>query len=304
MFGRKKQTTPTASEAGVNVPTQEIEQIHVMPQRFYLTPRHKANRTFVIMGILVIVVGLLVAVVLAMWKFGPLPGNVPTGTPTPTGVPAAVQSPTPTETPVSPTPVPTPEPTATPAPEPTPTVSGASDEDSDGLTLNEERLYGTSPSNPDTDSDGYKDGAEVQSGYSPVTAGKTLVDDGAFKKISTSMGFQLTIPDSWLGQENTEAAITTFQIDSRFGEYVRATRLINNDRLDLAAWVSRQGNLTTEPVTINGVSGMKTSETPPRYYFLTPVETGVVELRYDVSGGNPSLLSTYQAIVKSFRWEV
>ena len=42
------------------------------------------------------------------------------------------------------------------------------DSDQDGLTNEEEQLYGTDPNNPDTDGDGYSDGAEVRSGYDPL----------------------------------------------------------------------------------------------------------------------------------------
>lgn len=44
------------------------------------------------------------------------------------------------------------------------------DSDQDGLTDEEERLYGTDPKSSDTDGDGYSDGAEVRSGYDPLKA--------------------------------------------------------------------------------------------------------------------------------------
>ncbi len=47
-------------------------------------------------------------------------------------------------------------------------VNGSADLDSDGLTNDQERLYKTDPLNADTDSDGYKDGAEVATGYDPT----------------------------------------------------------------------------------------------------------------------------------------
>lgn len=42
------------------------------------------------------------------------------------------------------------------------------DSDQDGLTDQEESLYGTDPRSADTDHDGYSDGAEVKSGYDPL----------------------------------------------------------------------------------------------------------------------------------------
>jgi len=42
------------------------------------------------------------------------------------------------------------------------------DADQDGLSNEEEKLYGTDPMNKDTDGDGYSDGVEVESGYDPL----------------------------------------------------------------------------------------------------------------------------------------
>jgi hypothetical protein len=42
------------------------------------------------------------------------------------------------------------------------------DPDQDGLTTEEEHLYGTDPMNRDTDDDGYSDGVEVSGGYDPL----------------------------------------------------------------------------------------------------------------------------------------
>jgi hypothetical protein len=43
------------------------------------------------------------------------------------------------------------------------------DRDQDGLSNNEEKLYGTNAERVDTDGDGYSDGAEIRSGYDPLT---------------------------------------------------------------------------------------------------------------------------------------
>ncbi len=49
---------------------------------------------------------------------------------------------------------------------------GTGDVDLDGLMADEERSYGSSDTNPDTDGDGYSDFAEVKAGYNPAGPGK------------------------------------------------------------------------------------------------------------------------------------
>lgn len=46
------------------------------------------------------------------------------------------------------------------------------DSDEDGLTDEEEAVYGTDLADPDTDGDGYTDGGEVAAGYDPNGSGK------------------------------------------------------------------------------------------------------------------------------------
>ena len=55
------------------------------------------------------------------------------------------------------------------------------DSDQDGLSNEEEALYGTNPSAKDTDGDGYSDGIEVESGYNPLQAapGDKIIKESA-----------------------------------------------------------------------------------------------------------------------------
>jgi len=58
------------------------------------------------------------------------------------------------------------------------------DSDQDGLSDQEEKLYGTDPHNPDTDGDGYTDGIEVKNGYDPTKKGpddKLIKNDSLLK---------------------------------------------------------------------------------------------------------------------------
>lgn len=71
------------------------------------------------------------------------------------------------------------------------------DADQDGLTDDEEALYGTDPRNSDTDGDGYSDGAEVRSGYDPrksapgdrvVSTEEVAIEQMISKKANLSQG--------------------------------------------------------------------------------------------------------------------
>jgi len=54
--------------------------------------------------------------------------------------------------------------------------TGQADTDQDGLPDNVETVYKTDPANPDSDSDGYKDGDEVKNGYDPISSGSARLD--------------------------------------------------------------------------------------------------------------------------------
>lgn len=64
------------------------------------------------------------------------------------------------------------------------------DSDGDGLSNEEERLYGTDPFNKDTDGDGYSDGVEVKGGYNPLkkAPGDRIVIGGDDTKETTKGG--------------------------------------------------------------------------------------------------------------------
>jgi len=80
------------------------------------------------------------------------------------------------------------------------------DSDSDGLTDMEEIIYGTDKDDPDTDGDGYEDGAEVEAGYDPSGAGKLDSDaDGLLdieeEKYGTDINNKDTDGDGYLDGE-------------------------------------------------------------------------------------------------------
>jgi hypothetical protein len=78
------------------------------------------------------------------------------------------------------------------------------DSDQDGLSDQEEKIYGTDPHNKDTDNDGYTDGVEVSSGYDPLkpapgdkiipanSAGQTNAPDANQENLTKKLAYQIT----------------------------------------------------------------------------------------------------------------
>lgn len=81
------------------------------------------------------------------------------------------------------------------------------DQDQDGLTDQEELLYGTDPTNPDTDEDGYQDGKEINSGYDPLkpAPGDKIISDQTTQSTATA-----TTTSSIPVQTTTENLTETF----------------------------------------------------------------------------------------------
>lgn len=76
---------------------------------------------------------------------------------------------------------------------------GQLDSDGDGLPDSMEAIYKTDPANPDSDSDGYKDGNEVQNGYDPMSAGTVRLDsdkDGLLDNEECKWGTDPLNPDT------------------------------------------------------------------------------------------------------------
>lgn len=71
---------------------------------------------------------------------------------------------------------------------------GNLDEDGDGLTTAEERLFRTSPVSRDTDADGYDDGVEVSNFYSPIRSNAVKLDEEGLVRIHTNSTYQFSFP--------------------------------------------------------------------------------------------------------------
>lgn len=87
------------------------------------------------------------------------------------------------------------EPEEEPAPPIGEEIVRAKDSDEDALTDREELLYGTSPLSSDSDNDGYRDGLEVVSLYSPARGNSIrLTEDSQFSYYNNDAGYSFLKP--------------------------------------------------------------------------------------------------------------
>lgn len=105
------------------------------------------------------------------------------------------------------------------------------DNDFDQLKNTDEYRYGTSPINPDTDGDTFRDGVEVQRGYNPAGEGKLPEFDESLKKAENLRdvvaqwngimnGKNLSSQDMEFFMEDTGEIIGTFNLQNLEGEQI------------------------------------------------------------------------------------
>lgn len=118
------------------------------------------------------------------------------------------------------------------------------DTDQDGLSTEEEKAYGTDPSNNDTDGDSYSDGVEIESGYDPLkpAPGDRIVPDIAPAEGAVANGVAET------GVETVNLTeIATEELANIVSEKQDANQELTNEDLNQAvANVLEQANQDVE----------------------------------------------------------
>lgn len=180
------------------------------------------------------------------------------------------------------------------SPEAVPPLSGgaarnAVDTDVDGLTDEEERLYGSDPLRPDSDGDGFLDGNEVFHLYSPtVPATSTLKDAYQATVYQDPQGlFSVLVPASWTIQ-SLEAASNTVRFTAGNGEYVEVSSGVAGSALPA---------LTNPFTTKQGYAALRSDD---RQVVSAIVGQSAVALRYSV-GAYPEahFRRTFEMMVNS-----
>jgi hypothetical protein len=146
------------------------------------------------------------------------------------------------------------------------------DSDQDGLTDQEEKLYGTDPHNPDTDGDGYMDGAEVKAGYNPL---KPAPGD----KIGTETGTSTNTA------ANTVQTANTDQNNSANNQTSNLTQQVSQKISSLA----QESDPSKQQVSVDDINQLVTDtlsgkNQPPELPIVNKSDIQIKEQNYDKYG--------------------
>lgn len=327
MFGSKKNHTDASADLDRQLLQQKLApyEFHSMPEKFRSVPPlrqgHRVLAVLAVIAVIVIAAGAAAAYLYLSQTAAPsAPSPAPIDTIVPpqqapevqapvvsVGTPEAAapspETPSAPAVPAAPAAPATPEPSLPVAAEPVSAV----DTDKDGLTDNEEeQLYRSQRLVPDTDGDGFLDGAEVTGGYSPIAANATLLDSGLANTYEhPSLGYRVVYPAAWIARPGDDLSTVVFQSSTREQVTVRAQELPSGQGfIDwyIAQHPGSDPNALESITTRSGLRGIRVrgerayyvydDARPGRVYILTHALNGVTTVSFD---------ATFQLMVQTFR---
>ncbi len=157
-------------------------------------------------------------------------------------------------------------------------VVPSKDTDSDSLTNEEEQIYTTKADKPDTDTDGYNDGAEILAGYDPAnpTSSGRLSDSSLVESYKNKeYGYTILFPSEWIAEEvsqstDNEVFFTPSALDTA-GQFVEVIVEENPTGFTAVDWYLDQQPSVTEAelekiTSFEGLEGVLSTNGYTAYY--------------------------------------
>ncbi|MBI5023051.1 MAG: hypothetical protein HZC05_02700 [Candidatus Magasanikbacteria bacterium] len=179
------------------------------------------------------------------------------------------------------------------------------DTDNDGLTDEEEKIYGTDPALPDTDSDGFLDTLEIQNLYNPIGFKPVRLFDSGKIKIYENPVFSYSIfyPGDWVAQSldpNNKDVMFT----AATGEFVEVLVEDNPLKMTAEAWYLGQSP-GVDPsqleyfITKDKLAGVKSPDGLVAYISF---EDKIFAINYNIGlKTEVNFLNTFEMMINSFR---
>lgn len=179
------------------------------------------------------------------------------------------------------------------------------DTDEDGLSDIEEIVYKTEFNNPDTDGDGYQDGAEVRNGYSPTTASETLLALGEMTQYTNpTYGYSVPYLSDWqvVDPDDTGAIIMFMSETNQFIQVMVEKKDTEIDTID--QWYKTQvpgimpGEIRSTTIGPNAVPAIISIDGSVVYFIVGDYVYGI---GYNKGIENEAdYLATWEYMQKSF----
>ncbi|MBU0636926.1 MAG: hypothetical protein ABH818_03045 [Patescibacteria group bacterium] len=178
------------------------------------------------------------------------------------------------------------------------------DSDSDGLTDEEEKVFGSNSNSSDSDNDGYSDLIEILNIYNPAGANSDVLANNVNMKVyeNKTYDYQLFYSHSWKQSINNENDSVIFKAEDN--SFIQVITQKNNNNQTIEDWYKEQFNLTVVDqnnfITNNSWQGIISPDNMTVY--LTDLkEKYIFTITY-----NPVVSSTlnysnlFKVVVKSF----
>lgn len=183
-----------------------------------------------------------------------------------------------------------------------PSLHFGADSDNDGLTDIEEILLSASANAPDTDADGYLDGAELINLYNPAGEGKLTANSNISVYENKTFAYDLLYPSTW--QTSVNGGDDSLMFRSGDNQFIQVIVQPNVNKQTLDAWCMEQLGVLTinEADRISGVNwqGIKSSD-GLNIYLIDKKQNYIFSLTYNPGSGSIlEYFNIFQMMVKSF----
>ena len=187
------------------------------------------------------------------------------------------------------------------------TLLSGVDKDKDGLTDEEETLFGTNPDLVDSDNDLYKDQEEINHLYSPVDVGliRLWEKDAIGSYANNAYGYKILYPKSWIIQPLDAGQPNDLMISSNLNEFINVMVFDKNAGQKLEEWYLELAPTVkkTDLKSYETYRKLKVMESPDGFTVYVDKNDKVVALNYNIGlkeeAGFPGV---FQMVVNSFEF--